>query len=73
MPEQPPQLEDLQRVGAHLDAVEAALRALDEGSYGVCHRCRTPLPDQVLAADPTATDCGAHDGDDPVLSPLHQG
>jgi DnaK suppressor protein len=60
-----------------LDAVEAALTRLDDGTYRLCSRCGTTMDDARLAADPTATICvgcaavpdgaASHTGDeDPV-------
>ena len=37
--------------------VDAALRRLDEGRYGVCDRCGRPIGDDRLAARPAATAC----------------
>jgi len=55
-----PQLARLETIGAHLDAVEAALAALDDGSYGRCRRCGQPIADEILGRDPLAGDCGEH-------------
>src|SRR5579864_568044 len=38
-------------------AVEAALRRLDEGRYGVCERCGQPIGAERLAARPAAGTC----------------
>ena len=38
-------------------AVDAALRRLAEGRYGVCDRCGRPIGAGRLAARPTATAC----------------
>jgi len=51
---------DLDRVAAELAAVEAALGRLDEGRYGTCAACDGPIADDLLAAEPTRTTCGAH-------------
>jgi DnaK suppressor protein len=40
-----------------LGRVEAALRRLDEGSYGTCERCGQPIAAGRLEARPTATMC----------------
>jgi RNA polymerase-binding transcription factor DksA len=40
-----------------LDAVEAALTRLDDGTYRLCSRCGATMEDARLAADPTATIC----------------
>lgn len=41
----------------HLAATEAALRRLDEGSYGFCARCGRPIAAERLAARPAAATC----------------
>jgi RNA polymerase-binding protein DksA len=41
----------------HLAAVEAALRRLDEGTYGRCVRCGEPIAGERLAALPWASHC----------------
>jgi len=41
----------------HLDEIQAALRRLDEGSYGTCGSCGRPIAAERLAARPTATTC----------------
>jgi DnaK suppressor protein len=40
-----------------LSRVDAALRRLDEGTYGVCERCGQPIAVGRLEARPTATMC----------------
>jgi len=40
-----------------LSRVRAALRRLEDGSYGRCERCGLPIPGERLAARPTATTC----------------
>jgi DnaK suppressor protein len=47
----------LSRAREHLAAIEAALRRLDEGGYGVCERCGRPISAGRLAARPAATTC----------------
>ncbi len=47
----PPDLEAIER---DLTAVEAALAALDDGSYWVDEVTGEPIPDHVLAANPVA-------------------
>ncbi|MET8576471.1 hypothetical protein [Streptomyces sp. NPDC005012] len=37
--------------------VEAALRRLDEGRYGLCHRCRLPVDRKQLLLVPQARYC----------------
>jgi RNA polymerase-binding transcription factor len=41
----------------HLAAVEAALRRLDEGTYGRCLRCGEPIASERLTALPWASHC----------------
>jgi DnaK suppressor protein len=41
----------------HLAAVEAALRRLDEGTYGRCVRCGEPIASERLEALPWASHC----------------
>lgn len=45
---------DLTAIERDLSAVEAALTALDDGSYWVDEITGEPIPDHVLAADPIA-------------------
>ncbi len=40
-----------------LDSIEAALRALDKGLYGICERCGQPIPPERLEVKPDATLC----------------
>ncbi len=53
---------DLADVEADLAGVEAALRRLDDGTYGRCEVCGGPVDDADLAARPTATTCAEHGG-----------
>ncbi|GAA5178762.1 TraR/DksA C4-type zinc finger protein [Rugosimonospora acidiphila] len=41
----------------HLADLDAAVRRLDAGTYGVCERCSQPIPAERLAARPTALRC----------------
>ena len=41
----------------HLAEIDAALRRLDEGSYGDCASCGRPIAPARLTARPTATTC----------------
>ena len=43
----------------HVAEIDAALRRLDEGGYGICAVCGQPIPAGRLAARPTATMCVA--------------
>lgn len=40
-----------------LEEVDAALRRLDEGTYGTCRVCGRPIPPERLEARPSATTC----------------
>ena len=40
-----------------IQQVEAALRARQSGTYGICERCRHEIPSERLAARPEATLC----------------
>jgi len=46
-------------VDALLDQVELALTRLDDGTYGRCQECGTPIDDARLAASPMIRTCGA--------------
>lgn len=46
---------DLEQIERDLEAVEAALPRLDDGSYWTDAATGEPIPDDVLAADPTTT------------------
>jgi RNA polymerase-binding protein DksA len=41
----------------HLSHVEAALRRIDEGTYGVCENCGRPIQPERLEAMPWVTLC----------------
>jgi DnaK suppressor protein len=43
-----------------LDAVEGALRKLDDGTYGVCERCGKPISEARLEAMPASRFCIDH-------------
>jgi RNA polymerase-binding protein DksA len=40
-----------------LESVNAALRAIEKGRYGICERCGNPIDPARLAAKPDATLC----------------
>lgn len=50
----------LDAVDRDLEAVDAALTALDDGTYGRCAVCSTPIDGESLAADPVLRTCPAH-------------
>lgn len=43
-----------------LDAVEAALGKLDDGTYGLCERCQQPIAEARLEAMPASRHCIEH-------------
>lgn len=43
-----------------LEAIEAALKRMDEGTYGLCTRCGRPIPEERLEAKPYAALCIEH-------------
>lgn len=43
-----------------LDAVEQALTKLDDGTYGLCERCKAPIPAARLEAVPASRFCIEH-------------
>jgi RNA polymerase-binding transcription factor DksA len=47
----------IEEVDQILDAVEAALTRLDDGSYRLCRVCGASMDDARLADDPTASVC----------------
>jgi len=47
----------LSQAREHVVAVEAALRRLDDGSYGTCQQCGQPIGVDRLAARPVAVTC----------------
>ena len=46
-----------ERRAVQLREIDAALRRIDEGSYGDCARCEEPINPRRLDADPTARLC----------------
>ncbi len=46
-----------QRRAAQLREIDAAIRRIDDGSYGDCERCEEPINPRRLDADPTARLC----------------
>ncbi|NGN94924.1 TraR/DksA family transcriptional regulator [Nocardioides sp. KC13] len=47
----------VRQVRKHLDEVDAALRRLDQGTYGICERCGEPIGEGRLEARPAARTC----------------
>jgi DnaK suppressor protein len=46
-------------IAVELEELDRALVKLDEGTYGVCDRCGTPIPEGRLEVHPTAVLCVA--------------
>lgn len=40
-----------------LRRIDAALKRLDEGDFGVCEACGEPIPERRLRIDPAVTEC----------------
>lgn len=55
-----PDLAALEELESDLAAVDRALAALDDGSYGRCQVCRVVIESEVMTSSPVATHCGAH-------------
>ena len=47
----------LRQATADLDELDAAVRRVDEGTYGVCERCGLPIAPARLEARPAARRC----------------
>jgi DnaK suppressor protein len=47
-------------IETELAGVEAALRRLDDGTYGTCEACGAGMDPATLAADPLVTRCPQH-------------
>ncbi len=50
----------LEQVEAELADVERAMQRLDDGTYGTCEACGSPIGDERLAVMPAARFCVAH-------------
>ncbi|MGH9057776.1 MAG: TraR/DksA family transcriptional regulator [Acidimicrobiales bacterium] len=50
----------LERARGEMDQIDAALRRLDDGSYGRCEVCSQPLDAAELEADPLLVRCASH-------------
>jgi RNA polymerase-binding transcription factor DksA len=53
----------LDQVRNDLDDIDAALRRLEEGSYGQCEACGRPIGEERLTALPAARYCLGHQPD----------
>jgi len=52
-----------------LNRIEAALRRIDEGRYGICDACGAAIGAQVLLAEPACALCSACMQADPRKAP----
>ncbi len=50
----------LEVMAADLADIDAAMRRLDDGTYGACEVCAAGIPDAVLAETPLVRRCPAH-------------
>lgn len=62
---EPVDLAALTRIEAEFTAVEAALAAIDQGTYGTCLVCGEAIDPALLDADPVRRGCSSH----PVAGP----
>lgn len=51
---------DLDGAERDVDDVEKALGRLDDGTYGTCELCGSPIPEDVLATAPATRTCADH-------------
>jgi RNA polymerase-binding transcription factor DksA len=47
----------VRELSLRLEEIQRALRRLDRGEYGLCEACGEPIPDERLAAKPSARFC----------------
>lgn len=47
------------RIDAEFAELDAALKRIEEGRYGICEACGQPIPDERLEAKPAARYCVA--------------
>jgi RNA polymerase-binding transcription factor DksA len=52
----------LEQLEAEIEDLDAALRKIDEGTYGVCEICGKPIDPERLAAMPGTRTCIEHAG-----------
>jgi DnaK suppressor protein len=50
----------LDRIARDLDAVEVAMRRLDDFTYGLCERCGAMIGEDELERNPLAATCAEH-------------
>ena len=49
-----------ERSERQIQEIEAALRRIDAGTYGICEVCKKPIPEERLEAVPWTRTCVAH-------------
>lgn len=49
-----------ERCERQIKEIEAALRRIEAGTYGICEVCKEPIPEERLEAVPWARTCVAH-------------
>lgn len=64
----PVDVEALTRIEAEFAAVDLALGALDDGTYGRCVVCAAPIDEALLAGDPVRRGCASHPQASPVVA-----
>ena len=62
MTDRPVSSDELDAAEADVEGVERALGRLDEGTYGTCEVCGSPIDAERLAAAPTTRTCAQHAG-----------
>ncbi len=55
-----------------IDELRSALQRLDEGTYGVCIRCKRLISGDLLAQDPTRRICARCEGAFNLPAPQHR-
>jgi RNA polymerase-binding transcription factor DksA len=59
-PREPVDVAALTRIESEFAAVEAALAAIDDGTYGTCSVCGDAIDPALLAAEPVRRGCSSH-------------
>jgi RNA polymerase-binding transcription factor DksA len=59
-PAQPFTLRTLEEIEGIMSGVARSIEALDNGTYGNCEQCATPIAKQTMIENPLATRCDAH-------------
>jgi RNA polymerase-binding transcription factor DksA len=58
-PAQPFTLRTLEEIEAIMAGVARSIEALDNGTYGNCEQCATPIAKQTMVENPLANRCDA--------------